>query len=322
MAAPRSSSINLIGDKSKDGMVRYDTPEEVNHLLKAFRKRGYNHLDSARLYAAHAIGTSEPRLGAAKAGGTFTIDTKVNSSREGGHSKANILSEINDSLEALRMPQVNILYLHLPDRKTDIKETCEGLDQAYREGKFKMWGICNISASEVQKFMDVCEENGFVKPSVYQGQYNAIVRGAEKDLFPLLRKYDMPFYAYSPAAAGFFAGNHKDGREGSRFDQKLLLGGLYRNFYLKPSIMAATEKALLSASKHGISGHAAALRWVAHHSALKPEHGDSIVFAASSLAQLNDNIDFFEAGPLPADVVEALEAIYGAIGEDEVLYHM
>lgn len=202
-------------------MVRYDTPEEVNSVLNAFKNRGYTHLDSSRLYAAHAPGTSEPRLGAVKAGDNFTIDTKVNSNREGAHSKANILADINDSLEALRMTQVNALYLHLPDRKTDIKETCEGMDQAYREGKLKTWGICNVSAAEVQEFIDVCEQNGFVKPSVYQGQYNAIVRGAEKELLPLLRKNGMAFYAYSPAAAGFFAGNHKDGRAGSRFDGKV-----------------------------------------------------------------------------------------------------
>lgn len=86
--------------------------------------------------------------------------------------------------------------------------------------------------------------------------------------------------------------------------------------------MAATDEALLIASQHGISGQAAALRWVAHHGALKPELGDSILFAASSIAQLEENLDFFEAGPLPAELVLALETIYGALGEDEVAYHM
>jgi aflatoxin B1 aldehyde reductase len=57
-----------------------------------------------------------------------------------------------------------------------------------------------------------------VKPSVYQGQYNTIVRGGEKKLFPLLRKYGIAFYAFSPGAAGFFAGSHKKAAPKSRFD--------------------------------------------------------------------------------------------------------
>jgi aflatoxin B1 aldehyde reductase len=48
----------------------------------------------------------------------------------------------------------------------------------------------------VQKFVDICEEKGYIKPSVYQGHYNAIVRGGEKELFPLLRKNNIAFFAY------------------------------------------------------------------------------------------------------------------------------
>ncbi|KAM0337519.1 hypothetical protein ACHAPU_011540 [Fusarium lateritium] len=312
----------IIGDRSKDPIVHYDTPEEVDSLLSDFKKRGYNQIDTSRIYSAHALGSSEPRLGAVKAGDTFLIDTKVNSIQEGGHSRANILGDVSGSLEALKVKQINNFYLHLPDRKTDVKETCEALDLAYREGKFKAWGVCNLTAPEVQDIIETCEANGFVKPSVYQGHYNAIVRGGEKELFPLLRKHGLSFYGYSPAAGGYFAGTHKEGRAGSRFDQNLFLGGLYSSFYLKPAIADATEKVLLTASSHGISGHAAALRWVAYHSALKSEHGDSIVFGASSLAQLNSNIDAFEAGALPADVAEALNAIYGSLGTDEISYHM
>lgn len=102
---------------------------------------------------------------------------------------------------------------------------------------------------------------------------------------------------------------------------KLFLGGLYSKFYLKPSIIEATDKALAVASQHGIGGHAAALRWTVHHSALKKDQGDSVLLGASSPEQLESNIDMVEEGPLPADVVAALEAVYDAVG-DEVPYHM
>jgi hypothetical protein len=49
------------------------------------------------------------------------------------------------------------------------------------------------SPEEARQITDLCERNDYVKPSVYQGQYSAIVRGGMKELFSLLRKYGMAF---------------------------------------------------------------------------------------------------------------------------------
>ncbi|KAI8711628.1 Aldo-ket-red domain-containing protein [Fusarium sp. LHS14.1] len=327
MASTGESPIKLVlgtanvGDTSIDPMARFNTPDEVNGFINAFAARGYHQLDNARVYSPHAPGSSEPRLGAVAAGDRFVIDTKVNSLKSGTHTKENILKEVDLSLEALKIKQINIEYLHMPDRATKFEEACEAMNQAHREGKIKHWGLSNYKAEEVQAIVKICEERGFVKPTVYQGQYNLIVRGGEKELFPILRKNGISFYAYSPAAAGFFAGNHKKVKAGGRYDQSLILGGIYSQFYLKPSIMAATDKALEIASGHGISGHAAALRWTAYHSQLNKAHGDAIIIGASSPEQLESNIDMIEQGALPDDVVAALEAVYKEIG-DEVSYHI
>ncbi|KAJ4248768.1 hypothetical protein NW762_012606 [Fusarium torreyae] len=283
-------------------MVRFDTPDEVNSFLSTFAKRGYFHIDTSRIYSAHAPGSSESRIGAVIKK-EYVVDTKVNSLQKGGHSKANIVSDIDASLVALRVDYIHTMYLHIPDRLTHFKEACEAMNVAYEEGKIRQWGICNHTAKEVETFLNICEENGFVKPSVYQGQYNPIVRGGEKELLPMLRQHGIAFYAYSPAGAGFFAGNHKKIQAGGRFDQ------------------SATDKALSLASQHGIDGHAAALRWTAYHSALDKAYSDSILVGASSVEQLEMNIDAIEAGPLPHEVASALGAVYGEIS-DEVSYHM
>ncbi|KAF5674483.1 Aflatoxin B1 aldehyde reductase member 3 [Fusarium circinatum] len=305
MSTSMTTKINIVlgvanvGDGKADPVVRFHEPSEVIAFLDAFTKRGYNQLDTARIYSPHAPGTSEPKIGEVPEK-NFIIDTKVNSFHDGAHSKENILKNINDSLSALKIQQVNIEYLHQPDRATDLKEACEAMDQAHKEGKIKYWGISKHTAQEVETIVKICEEHGFIKPSVYQGEYNPIM---------------------SPAGAGFFAGNHKNVQPGGRFDQSLFLGNLYAERYLKPSISEATEKALAAASSHGISGHATALRWTAHHGALSKEHGDSIVVGASSVQQLNSNIDAIEAGPLPDDVADALGAVYAEI--DGVLpYHV
>ncbi|KAF4808440.1 Oxidoreductase sirO [Colletotrichum siamense] len=304
MSHSRKSAINLvlgaanIGDKSIDAMARFDAPDEVRSFLDVFARRGYNQIDTSRMYSPHAPGSCEPRLAAVSAGERFVIDTKVMSWKPATHAKNEVLSEINLSLETLRIPQINIEYLHVPDRDTPFEEPSE----------------------EVQRFVDICEEYGYVKPSVYQGQYNAVVRSGEKDLFPILRKNGIAFYAYSPAAGGLFAGNHKNAKAGGRWDRSISSGEVYANLYLRPSIMAATEKALETASRHGIAGHAVALRWTAHHSLLSSKNGDSIIIGASSVNQLESNIDMIEQGPLPHDVVAAIEAVYEEIG-DEIPYH-
>ncbi|KAI5459602.1 NADP-dependent oxidoreductase domain-containing protein [Mariannaea sp. PMI_226] len=320
MAATPKSPLNLIGDKSRDPIARFDTPEEVNSVLNALAARGYHQIDTARMYSPHAPGSSESRIGAVNAGDRFAIDTKVLSVEPGSHAKEKVLKEIDTSLEQLNVKQINIEYLHFPDRATKFEEPCEAMDQAHMEGKIKHWGISNFTAEEVQKVVDICQEHGFVMPSVYQGQYNLVARSGEKELFPILRKYGISFYAYSPAAAGFFAGNHKNVQAGGRYDQSHFLGGLYTKTYLQPRIIDATDNALAVASKHGISGHAAALRWTAYHSVLSKEHGDSIILGASSPGQLESNIDMIEQGPLPDDVVAALEAVYAETG-DQIPYH-
>lgn len=88
------------------------------------------------------------------------------------------------------------MFLHCPDRQTPFEDTAKAMNDALQQGKFKNFGLSNYTAEEVAKFLEICEERGCTKPSVYEGHYNALVRGGEKELFPLLRKHNMAFYAY------------------------------------------------------------------------------------------------------------------------------
>lgn len=120
----------------------------------------------------------------------------MSSHTEGSHSAENIAASIDKSLAALKVTQVETMFLHVPRRETPFEETAKAMNEAFKQGKFKHFGLSNYPASDVQKFIDICDENGFVRPSVFQGHYNAVVRGAEEELIPLLRKYNMPFYGF------------------------------------------------------------------------------------------------------------------------------
>ena len=54
------------------------------------------------------------------------------------------------------------------------------------------------------KFFDICDEKGYVKPSVYQNNYSAIWRKSEEDMIPLLRRHNCAFYAYRQALASSY----------------------------------------------------------------------------------------------------------------------
>ncbi|KAI9787934.1 MAG: hypothetical protein M1816_007334 [Peltula sp. TS41687] len=318
-----------VGDES-DRQARYTTPETAQQVTEFFRKRGYDHFDTARAYSVAAPGSSERILGQTNLGEWATIDTKVKSFSPGAHSSKGIAESIKASLGALNVSQVNIEYLHAPDRTTPFEETCEAMNQAYQAGRFKLFGLSNYSAQEVEEIVSICEKNGWVKPSVYQGGYNLLTRAAEAELFPVLRKHKIAFYAFSPTAGGFLSGKvNRDtmhNTNGSRWDPsrrtQMGLGRVYTKLYNHDEMFNASEHVQTAAKEAGIGGHAAALRWIIHHSHLKPEFGDAVIFGASSIDQLADNIDDAESGPLPESVVGAIEHVWPKLKSIAPAYHV
>jgi aflatoxin B1 aldehyde reductase len=61
------------------------------------------------------------------------------------------------------------------------------------------------------------------------------------------------------------------------------------------------------AEKHGLTLAETALRWMTHHSMLGREYPDAILIGASSTKHIEQNLKDLEKGPLPDDVLEALD---------------
>lgn len=92
--------------------------------------------------------------------------------------------------------------------------------------------------------------------------------------------------------------------------------------YGKPPVHAAVATVLELAEEHGTEGHAAAIRWTAFHSSLDGAYGDGMIFGVSSLAQLHKTLDALEAGPLPADLAEAITGVYEIVEGAEPPYYI
>ncbi|KAF1991804.1 aflatoxin B1 aldehyde reductase member 2 [Aulographum hederae CBS 113979] len=300
-----------IGD-AVDPVARFTTPEITQSYINTFRSYGHNTIDAARAYSPHCPGTCEPLLGATDFASWAIMDTKVPSPIAAPHTKANVHAAIDASLAALKVDKVHAMYLHAIDRNTSFEETCEAMDEAFRAGKFEKFGLSNATGEDIEQFMEICGRRGFVKPGLYQGMYNALCRGAEEELLPVLRKYEIPYYAYSPTAGGLFSGKLKTESvaKGGRFDKDTKVGGLYRSWYFHDTILNAASEVHTTALAHNTTGIGAALRWLRFNSHLDGSKGDGLILSASSIEQIEQNLKWCDEGPLPQEVLESLEKVW------------
>ncbi|KAL8281258.1 hypothetical protein RQP46_006292 [Phenoliferia psychrophenolica] len=209
------------GPEGGNPWYTHHTEEAATGLLSAWTALGGDRLDTAAVYGITnewGTGGSERLLKSVGAtSGSFVLDTKAMGFGRGTHGGNKVRESLEKSLVDLGVTKVNIFYLHAPDRETPFKHVLEQLDILHKEGKYSLLGLSNYSGAEVQAFCDLAATYGFIKPSVYQGNYSALCRGGETELFPVLRKNGMAFYAYSPLAMGMLTGGpHKESIEAAR----------------------------------------------------------------------------------------------------------
>ncbi|KAI1406943.1 Aldo/keto reductase [Hypoxylon sp. FL1857] len=282
----------------------------VSQFLDVLRDGGVSQIDTAARYPPDNHGASERMLGRVRAGARgFTINTKVlfaGRSTDGTLSKEAVRKSVANSLKSLGVEKLGILYAHAPDEVTPLEEQAEALNEQYQKGYCEKIGISNFPLNMLQSFMDICERKGYVKPAVYQGQYNLICRGPEKDLIPFLRKHNMTFNAYSPLGGGFLTANLTLGKaEGTRLGSAY--GAHFAAWYDKPEFHDVVRKLLQVIEPLGIKPAEAALRWLAYHSMLGEK--DGIILGATKLEQLKPNLVDIEKGPLPQEVVDTITEI-------------
>jgi aflatoxin B1 aldehyde reductase len=186
----------------------------------------------------------------------------------------------------------------------------------------RKFGLSNFRPADVQKIYDIQSAAGSVLPSVFQGNYNAVSRHIEKDLFPLLHKLKISFYAYSPIAGGFLVKNSAQLRakdDPGRFGPNARTGDMYTSMYGKESLFQAVDEWGQIATDAGISKAALAYRWITFHSALKGENGDAVIVGASKSAQLEETLTAVEQGPLPESIAERASAIWEKVEHEAPL---
>jgi L-glyceraldehyde 3-phosphate reductase len=220
-------------------------------------------------------------------------------------SRKNLLSSLDRSLERLRLDHVDIFYSHRPDPATPIEETMGALATAVSSGKALYAGISNYTPQQTRAAHAALAEHK-IPLLIHQPRYSMFDRHIEDGLFPVLDELGMGSIVFSPLAQGLLTDRYIHGSvpAGSRASEgRWLQPGALGDDYLH------RVRSLTSiAAGRGQSLAQMALTWVLRHPQVT-----SAVIGASSVAQLESNVEALNAEPLSADELAAIEpfAIHG-----------
>ncbi|KUJ08208.1 putative aldo/keto reductase [Mollisia scopiformis] len=315
---PTPSKLHLLFGAGGIGSGRisrtWTTAEQTSSLLSLLQQLGIQQLDSGASYPPGSPWVTERLLGESKAVEKgFVVDTKVLYDL----SEKGIERSVEKSLELLGVERVNILYSHSPDKEVPIGESAKGFDVQYRAGRFEELGLSNYSAAELKEWIEVCDEKGYIKPTVWQGHYNAIKRTPEENLFPFLREHGIRVIAYGPLAGGFLTGKVSLATEAATLSGGRWAPGLfpaYPETFDKPAIHNAMIEFCKKCEAAGMTPTEVSLRWIMNHSELRD--GDAIILGATKVDQLRSNVELCRKGPLDAETLEACEELWRKVKGD------
>jgi len=292
--------------------------EEISELLSLLKLNDIKEIDSAAAYtdSERLIGLDDERK-------QFAISTKAPTFYPGSAKKETVTKNMEQSLKDLQQDQVDIYYYHAPDAQTSFEEQASTINEFHKKGQIKRFGISNFSAEQVQTIYDICKKNNYILPSVYQGNYNLATRNNEGELFPLLKKLKIAYYAYSPLAGGLFVKSIEDLKNppaGSRFHpDNVPVGTMYRKMYINDTFLKALENFRNTCKEENEDLSNVAFRWLLHHSQLSDS--DAIIMGFSTNAQLKDNLAQLKGGPLPSKILSVVEKLWEAVADKAPQYH-
>lgn len=291
---------------------------DVRAFVDAFLDAGYLELDTAYVYND---GACERLLGEAlkNVNRPYRIATKVNPRISGRLDGEAAYKQVNESLERLQLPCADTVYLHFPDPATPVESVLAAMADLHAQGKYRELGLSNFPAWMVADVWHICDRNGWVRPTVYEGMYNPLTRTAERELNACLDRFGMRYYAYNPLCGGLLTGRYgkfEDAPSDGRFTHR----PGYQNRYWKKSYFDAVDILKAACEKEGITTVEATYRWLAHHSMLRADRGDAVIIGASKLNHLAQNLETMKAGPLGGDMLDAFEQAWKTTRPDSPEY--
>lgn len=124
------------------------TIEASRLTIRAAYKAGIRHFDTA---PAYGNGLAEQLLGSALSGKSVHIDTKFMPKKK----PFLVEQDVQKSLDRLKTPSINTLYLHWPSSSVELRPIVEAAARLIEQGKVHHLGLSNAPLSLVQAMQDL-----------------------------------------------------------------------------------------------------------------------------------------------------------------------
>jgi L-glyceraldehyde 3-phosphate reductase len=288
-----------------------DRPEETQRaILRRAFDRGVTHFDLANNYGP-PYGRAEENFGRylrtdfKNLRDELVISTKAGYDMwpgpygQGGGSRKYLLSSLDQSLERMGLDYVDIFYSHRFDEETPLEETMRALDTAVRSGRALYVGISSYSATKTREAATIARELG-TPLLIHQPSYSMLNRWIEEDLLDELEEQGMGCIVFSPLAQGLltdrYLGGVPESSRAARGTSTIAQG------HLDETTLTHVRNLNEIATSRGQKLAQLALQW-----ALRDPRVTSVLIGASSVEQLDTNLDGLTGPPLTSDELEAID---------------
>lgn len=198
-------------------------------------------------------------------------------------SRKTLLSSLDQSLERMGIPYVDIFYSHRPDPDTRLEETMMALDHAVRSGKALYAGLSNYSAAQTRDAIAILKSLG-TSCLIHQPKYSMFERWVEAELLNVLKDEGVGCIAFSPLAQGLLTDRYLNGipkssraaKEQSSINTTDIKGDKIEKAKLLNEIAKRRNQTLAQM----------AIAWL-----LKDIRVTSVLIGASSVKQLEENLE-------------------------------
>lgn len=288
-----------------------DDFENGRKIIRRAFDRGVTHFDLANNYGP-APGTAEENFGKIlRQDFTGHLRDELIISTKAGYymwpgpygewgSRKYILSSLDQSLKRMQLDYVDIFYSHRPDPGTPLEETMMALDTAVRSGRALYAGISNYKAPEAKKAFEILRQLG-TPCLIHQPKYSMYERWVEEGLLDVLEEYGVGCIPFSPLAQGLLTDRYLKGiPKDSRAAKAVFLKSTDITETRLEQIRALNE----IAKQRNQSLAQMALVWL-----MKDKRITSVLIGASSVQQLDNNIDCLNNISLSDSELQSIETI-------------
>lgn len=214
-------------------------------------------------------------------------------------SRKYLIASLDQSLKRMGLEYADLFYSHRFDPETPLEETLQALVDIVRQGKALYVGISRWPLKATQFAFDYLKNHN-VPCLIYQGRLNMLDRSPVKEgILDLIKKHQTGFISFSPLAQGLLTDRYLKGiPEFSR---------MKKESSLTPNALTSERLQMLQAlnmlaKERGETLAQTALAWILRHEGIT-----SVLVGASSVEQLDRNIDTVNASPFTIEEIKYID---------------